>query len=93
MVQEDIPHGAHATVKEVAIHISNHTMRVGDRGVVVIGGSADVGDLGHHGNAGSRGRLCNLAHLLLLSFSSFGMEKELRVCIIYRYPEAKAVLT
>ncbi|BDA41145.1 hypothetical protein COCOBI_01-8000 [Coccomyxa sp. Obi] len=52
-VKEDVPHGAHMTVKEVAIHISNHTTRVGDRGVVVVGGSADLGDLAHHGDAGS----------------------------------------
>ena len=33
--------GAH--VREVAIHISNHTMRIGDRGVVVVGGSVELG--------------------------------------------------
>lgn len=33
----------HAHVKEVAILISNHTMRVGDRGVVIVGGSVDLG--------------------------------------------------
>lgn len=51
-MQEDVSHGAHMTVKEVAIHISNHTTRVGDRGVVVVGGSVDLGDLAHHGDAG-----------------------------------------
>ena len=34
----------HAHVREVAVHISNYTMRVGDRGVVVIGGSVDLGE-------------------------------------------------
>ncbi|KAK9916603.1 hypothetical protein WJX75_004756 [Coccomyxa subellipsoidea] len=51
-VKEDVPHGAHMAVREVAIHISNHTTRVGDRGVVVIGGSVDLGDLAHQGDEG-----------------------------------------
>ena len=51
LMQEDVPHGAHMTVKEVALHISNHTTRVGDRGVVVVGGSVDLGDLAHHGDS------------------------------------------
>ncbi len=34
------------------MHISNHSMQVGDRGVVVVGASADLGDLGHLGSAG-----------------------------------------
>ncbi|EIE27009.1 hypothetical protein COCSUDRAFT_83568 [Coccomyxa subellipsoidea C-169] len=51
-VKEDVPHGAHMAIKEVAIHISNHTARVGDRGIVVIGGSVDLGDLAHQGDEG-----------------------------------------
>ena len=47
-----MPHGAHMAIKEVAIHISNHTARVGDRGIVVIGGSVDLGDLAHQGDEG-----------------------------------------
>ncbi len=35
----------HAHVREVGILISNHTMREGDRGVVVIGSSVDLGQL------------------------------------------------
>ena len=33
----------HAHVREVGILISNHTMREGDRGVVVVGSSVDLG--------------------------------------------------
>ena len=47
-------------VREVAIHISNHTTRVGDRGVVVIGGSVDLGDLAHQGDEGEP---CNLLEI------------------------------
>ena len=36
------------------MHISNHSMQVGDRGVVVVGASAELGDLGHLGSAGAR---------------------------------------
>ena len=36
----------------MAIHISNHTMRREDRGVVVVGGSEELGDLAHQGAAG-----------------------------------------
>jgi hypothetical protein len=54
MRQEDLPEGLHhAAVREVAIHISNHTMRKGDRGVVVVGGSAELGDPGRSGAAGA----------------------------------------
>ena len=50
----DIPEGQrHAGIREVAIHISNHTMRREDRGVVVVGGSAELGDLAHQGAAGA----------------------------------------
>lgn len=38
-------HQKHARVREVAIHISNYTMRKEDRGVVVVGGSVETGDL------------------------------------------------
>ena len=43
---------AHASVREVAVHISNHTMRRGDRGVVVIGGSLELGDIASHAASG-----------------------------------------
>jgi len=33
----------HAKVREVGILISNHTMRQGDRGVVIVGGSVELG--------------------------------------------------
>mmetsp|Transcript_21460 Transcript_21460/g.51195 ORF Transcript_21460/g.51195 Transcript_21460/m.51195 type:complete len:700 (-) Transcript_21460:224-2323(-) len=42
-IREEMPH--HAEVREVAIHISNHTMVKGDRGVVVVGSGAEYGDL------------------------------------------------
>lgn len=64
-MQEDVPHGAHMTVKEVAIHISNHTTRVGDRGVVVVGGSVDLGDLAHHGDAGKSFHMCSCTTICL----------------------------
>ncbi len=51
-MQGDIAHHRHVSVREVAVHISNHTMAVGDRGVVVVGASAELGDLGHLGSAG-----------------------------------------
>ena len=35
------------------MHISNHSMQVGDRGVVVVGASAELGDLAHMGSAGA----------------------------------------
>jgi len=45
-IREDFPH--HAEIKEVAIHISNHTMNQGDRGSVVVGGGVEVGDIASH---------------------------------------------
>lgn len=46
--QEEVggPYGwatVHAHVREVAIHISNHSMRVGDHGMVVVGSSVELG--------------------------------------------------
>ena len=52
-MQADVADHRHASVREVAIHISNHSMQVGDRGVVVVGASAELGDLGHLGSAGT----------------------------------------
>ena len=52
-MQADIADHRHASVREVAIHISNHSMQNGDRGVVVVGASAELGDLGHLGSAGT----------------------------------------
>ena len=48
-LQEEVagPYGwatLHAHVREVAVHISNYTVRVGDRGVVVVGGSVELGE-------------------------------------------------
>ena len=52
-LQGDVPEGQrHTAVREVAIHISNHTMRREDRGVVVVGGSMELGDLAHQGASG-----------------------------------------
>lgn len=51
-VQEDVPQWAHAGVREVALLVSNHSMRVGDRGVVIVGGSAQAGDLAGHSSPG-----------------------------------------
>eukprot|EP00884_Botryococcus_braunii_P007301 jgi/Botrbrau1/16572/Bobra.0068s0003.2 len=39
----DVPHIENMAAKEVAIHISNHSMVKGDRGVVVVGASAELG--------------------------------------------------
>ncbi len=49
-MQEGLPH--YATMREVAIHISNHTMHKFDRGVVVVGASTDLGDLASRAAAG-----------------------------------------
>ena len=50
--QEGLPH--HATMREVAIHISNHTMHKFDRGVVVVGASTELGDLASRAGSGVR---------------------------------------
>jgi hypothetical protein len=42
--QEELPH--HAAMSEVAIHISNHTIHKRDRGLVVVGASSRLGELG-----------------------------------------------
>lgn len=47
-----MPPWAHAGVREVALLVSNHSMRVGDRGVIIVGGSAQTGDLAGHFAAG-----------------------------------------
>eukprot|EP01018_Ginkgo_biloba_P019020 Gb_09661 [translate_table: standard] len=39
-VQEDFPHGAHH--REIAISISNYTLKHGDAGLVIVGGSMEV---------------------------------------------------
>lgn len=39
-MQDDFPHAAHH--KEVAIHISNYTLRHSDTGLVIVGGSMVV---------------------------------------------------
>ena len=38
-------HDKHARVREVAVHISDITLREGDRGAVIVGGSIELGDL------------------------------------------------
>eukprot|EP00241_Pyramimonas_parkeae_P004151 CAMPEP_0114256276 /NCGR_PEP_ID=MMETSP0058-20121206/18057_1 /TAXON_ID=36894 /ORGANISM="Pyramimonas parkeae, CCMP726" /LENGTH=677 /DNA_ID=CAMNT_0001370813 /DNA_START=38 /DNA_END=2071 /DNA_ORIENTATION=- len=42
-LQEEFPH--HASIREVAVLVTNHTMQLHDRGLVVVGGSIDLGDL------------------------------------------------
>ncbi len=59
---------AHATVREVAVHISNHTMRRGDRGVVVIGGSLELGDIASHAASGVSP---TVKHFFFLGFRFF----------------------
>ena len=39
-------------MREVAIHISNHTMHKFDRGVIVVGASTELGDLASRSAAG-----------------------------------------
>ena len=56
-LQEDVPRWAHVGVREVALLVSNHSMRVGDRGVVIVGGSAQAGDLAGHSAPGDDPRL------------------------------------
>ena len=38
-------HHKHARVREAAIHISNHSVRDQDQGVIVVGGSIEMSDL------------------------------------------------
>lgn len=38
-------HHKHSRVREAAVHISQHTVRQQDRGVIVVGGSIERGDL------------------------------------------------
>jgi hypothetical protein len=42
-LQHDFPH--HAAIREVAVLVTNHTVNQGDRGMVVVGGSIELGDL------------------------------------------------
>jgi len=53
-VQEEVPPWAHAGVREAALLVSNHSMRAGDRGVVIAGGSAQAGDLAGHSAPGTQ---------------------------------------
>ena len=69
-MQEEARAGLHASVREVAIHISNHTVRPGDRGIVVVGGSVDVGDIAHEGGAGKISLLRSLRFAGLSASSS-----------------------
>ncbi|KAL4186714.1 hypothetical protein AMTRI_Chr09g15370 [Amborella trichopoda] len=39
-LQDDIPHGAH--IREIAISISNYTLKHGDAGLVIVGGRMDM---------------------------------------------------
>lgn len=49
--QEGLPH--HAAMSEVAVHISNHTVHKGDRGLIVVGASSHLGDLSSHSGLGA----------------------------------------
>eukprot|EP00854_Cymbomonas_tetramitiformis_P007008 gene7008-8357_t len=42
-IQENFPH--YASVREVAVIITNHTLHPSDRGMVIVGGSIELGDL------------------------------------------------
>ena len=46
MTQEEMPH--HTAMSEVAIHISNHTVLKGDRGLIVVGAASHLGDISSH---------------------------------------------
>lgn len=39
---------------EVAIHVSSHAVHPGDRGLVVVGASTQLGDIASHTAAGAR---------------------------------------
>jgi hypothetical protein len=39
-------------MREVAVHISNHTMHKFDRGVIVVGASTELGDLASRSGSG-----------------------------------------
>ena len=52
----------HVRVREVAIHITNHTVRAGDHGLVVVGASAEQGDLSGEDQAAQ----AKLSRLLVL---------------------------
>lgn len=49
-MQEKLPH--HASMHEVAIHISSHSIHKGDRGLVVVGASTELGDIASHTGQG-----------------------------------------
>lgn len=40
-------------MSEVAVHISNHTVHKGDRGLIVVGVSSHLGDLSSHSSLGA----------------------------------------
>lgn len=46
VAQEELPH--HTAMSEVAIHISNHTVLKGDRGLIVVGAASHLGDISSH---------------------------------------------
>ena len=83
--QEEVPPWAHAGVREVTLLVSNHSMRVGDRGVVVVGGSAQTGDLAGHFAAGAllmmdglfNGQCCSC---MPSSFTCSNLEQENDAC-------------
>ena len=41
-LQDKFPH--HMSMSEIAIHISNHTVHKGDRGLIVVGAASHLGD-------------------------------------------------
>jgi hypothetical protein len=52
-MQGDVPKIENMAAREVAIHISNHSMVKGDRGVVIVGASAELGALTNTADSGS----------------------------------------
>lgn len=52
-VQGDVPRLENMAAREVAIHISNHSMVKADRGVVIVGASVELGAVGNTADSGS----------------------------------------
>lgn len=63
--QEDFPHGAHH--REIAISVSNYTLKHGDAGLIIVGGRMEMQ---HH--------LCCL--LIFLSFKHYMMNISITLC-------------
>lgn len=52
-MQGDVPRLENMAAREVAIHISNHSMVKADRGVVIVGASVELGAVGNTADSGS----------------------------------------